>query len=92
MGRVLGEDLFDPPGVEGFAQNREWISGDTLLLRQTLMRKTARKIASSGTLESLGPEEIRRWLLPVDPAVTPRSVSTRRRLEAILTDPAYQLK
>ncbi|WP_456381721.1 DUF1800 domain-containing protein [Hydrogenimonas sp.] len=92
MGRVLGEDLFDPPGVEGFAQNREWITGDTLLLRQTLMRKTAGKIASSDTLESHGPEEIRRWLLPVDPAVTPKSVSTRRRLEAILTDPAYQLK
>ncbi|WP_300367646.1 DUF1800 domain-containing protein [Hydrogenimonas sp.] len=92
LGRFLGEDLFDPSGVKGFPENREWITSDTLLLRETMMRKAARKAVPSHALASLEPETMRRWLLPVDPAIPIETASVRRTLEAIVTDPAYQLK
>ena len=36
-GRVLGQDIFDPPNVKGWAGGTGWIDTNTLLLRQTVL-------------------------------------------------------
>jgi uncharacterized protein (DUF1800 family) len=36
-GRVLGQDIFDPPNVKGWAGGTSWIDTNTLLLRQTVL-------------------------------------------------------
>jgi uncharacterized protein (DUF1800 family) len=39
MVRRLGQDLFDPPDVKGWPGGRQWITGATLLDRQTLIAR-----------------------------------------------------
>lgn len=36
-GRVLGQDIFDPPNVKGWAGGTSWIDTNTLLMRQTVL-------------------------------------------------------
>lgn len=36
-GRVLGQDIFDPPNVKGWAGGTSWIDTNTLLVRQTVL-------------------------------------------------------
>ncbi len=36
-GRVLGQDIFDPPNVKGWVGGTVWIDTNTLLLRQTVL-------------------------------------------------------
>lgn len=100
--RALGQDLFDPPNVKGWAGGTSWIAANTLLRRVRLMLRAS-------TLQSTIPGQIDEWLgglwadEPLDlriqrvllavPAVqsSPSTDSPRRFVAQLLTDPSYQL-
>lgn len=48
MVRRLGQDLFDPPNVKGWPGGTQWITGATLLDRQTLMARVTGGAAGGG--------------------------------------------
>lgn len=92
-GRLLGQDIFDPPNVKGWAGGTAWIDSASLLNRQMILSRIARlsqeQAVRRRAAQTAPPEQ---WLLAVPPtAALPESDPTRR-LSALLHDPAYQLK
>ena len=59
-GRRLGQDLLEPPNVKGWPGGEEWISSQTLLTRQQLMRRALtlsplpKRLAMGGLSGALG--------------------------------------
>lgn len=94
LGKILGEDLFDPPGVKGFFEGREWITTASLLARTNLMKKAAKRLAhKEQSSEQFGNvHTIRALLLPVASVKSPKHSAAVKTIELCLMDPAYQLK
>jgi uncharacterized protein (DUF1800 family) len=42
--RVLGQDLFDPPSVEGWHEGADWITTDSLVQRRALLERMIRGV------------------------------------------------
>jgi uncharacterized protein (DUF1800 family) len=51
--RRLGQDLFNPPNVKGWSGGEDWISADTLLVRQQVVARLLRGVAPSGRYENM---------------------------------------
>ncbi len=90
-GRLLGQDLFDPPNVKGWPGGTAWITSSTLLARQQFLQRTLRgpELAALGDdyLGQLAP------LLCTIPAVEAAPADpAAARVRALMLDPAYQLK
>lgn len=107
-GRLLGQDLLEPPSVKGWPEGTAWITASTLVARQQLMK---RAVQADKVRKSLRRERIGDWLgrpglghteavraaieaTLVAPPVHP--VPPRAQGEALasalLLDPTYQLK
>ena len=97
ISQLLGQDLFDPPTVKGWAGGTSWIDTQTLLVRTSLLNKLTRHSSASAKVQSYLPkatgEEVVKWLLPLEPVLPlPTTPGKRRMVRALMLDPVYQLK
>jgi len=95
--QLLGQDLFDPPNVKGWAGGKHWIDTQTLLVRTSLLNRLTRHTPASANLVQRLPktdgEQVVNWLLPRKPALAlPSTPGKLRLVKALVLDPAYQLK
>ncbi len=93
-GRLLGQDLFNPPNVKGWPGGTAWIDSATLLNRQMVVEKICRAPGAQQamlTIQRTAPAA--ELLLPVPPTkVLPDTLNAAQQISALLRDPAYQLK
>jgi len=98
--RRLGQDLFDPPNVKGWAGGESWINTTTLLIRRGFLNRLTRGNAMKDlkldlfTSVSKGQsieERTVEILLPVKVFITP-APQFQQTLRTILQHPLYQLK
>jgi uncharacterized protein (DUF1800 family) len=97
ISQLLGQDLFDPPTVKGWAGGNAWIDTQTLLVRTSLLNKLTRHSGASAKVQSYLPKtngaEIVKWLLPLEPVLPlPTTPGKRRMVRALMLDPIFQLK
>jgi len=97
ISQLLGQDLFDPPTVKGWAGGNEWIDTQTLLVRTSLLNKLTRHSRASAKVQSYLPKttgsEVIQWLLPLAPVLPlPTTPGKRRMVRALILDPVFQLK
>ncbi len=97
IAQLLGQDLFDPPTVKGWAGGSAWIDTQTLLVRTSLLNKLTRHSSASAKMQSYLPKtngaEIVKWLLPLAPVLPlPKTPGKRRMVRALMLDPVFQLK
>jgi len=60
-GRQLGQDLFNPPNVKGWAGGNAWITSHTLIIRQGILRQIASELR--GKIKGPDPQKyIKKWL------------------------------
>ena len=91
--RLLGQELFDPPNVKGWAGGEHWISTQTLLVRNAYLAYLTRgDLNGNAGLPPATPEELIEWLLPVQPLQPlPAAPGNKRLVRALLLDPAFQV-
>lgn len=95
--QLLGQDLFDPPNVKGWAGGKQWIDTQTLLVRNSMLNRLARHTKLSASVEQRLPktdgEKVVDWLLPRQPVLPlPTTPGKLRLVKALMLDPTYQLK
>ena len=89
QGRRMRQDLFNPPNVRGWQGGVAWISTESLLMRREAL---ARLLAGVPADRSF-PAEIGRVLLATRPVTAPAAeLGGRQLVEALVLDPAYQVK
>jgi uncharacterized protein (DUF1800 family) len=100
--RALGQDVFDPPNVKGWAGGEAWIASNTLLRRVMVLSRASRAPSRASSdpetwlaeLYHDDPLDVRmQRVLLARPAVakSPPVDSPRQFLGQLLTDPSYQL-
>ena len=96
--RLLGQELFDPPNVKGWAGGEHWISTQTLLVRTSYLTKLSRgslnEQDNSGGLRlpTATEADLIAWMLPVQPLQPlPTTPGAKRLVRALLLDPAFQV-
>ncbi|PID46513.1 MAG: hypothetical protein CSB47_03580 [Proteobacteria bacterium] len=97
INQLLGQDLFDPPNVKGWAGGKQWIDTQTLLVRNSLLTRLTRHTKQSPHIEKRLPktegEAVVDWLLPRQPVLPLPVIPGKLRLvRALVLDPTYQLK
>ncbi|WP_020560543.1 DUF1800 domain-containing protein [Thiofilum flexile] len=95
--RLLGQELFDPPNVKGWAGDQHWVNSQTLLVRTSYLTKLSRgnlnrRVFTGLDLPQTSNERLQEWMLAV-PAVNPlpRIPGDRRLVRGLLLDPAFQV-
>ncbi|MEZ5536688.1 MAG: DUF1800 domain-containing protein [Thiolinea sp.] len=96
----LGQCVFEPPTVKGWAGGQEWISTQSLMRRiglltnltrgnlNTVRRKTGVELKLPNVPES----DLQNWLLSVQPVkAAPASEGKQRFVRFLVLDPAYQV-
>jgi uncharacterized protein (DUF1800 family) len=96
----LGQDLFDPPNVKGWANGNQWINTNTLLIRKAFLNRLTR----GNAMQHLGydlltpvrdkqsrEERAAETLLPANVFITPEPEFSQT-IRMILQNPLYQLK
>jgi uncharacterized protein (DUF1800 family) len=53
-GRLLGQDLFDPPNVKGWTGGEAWISSYTLMLREQSLQRIIQATQVGGAARDMG--------------------------------------
>ncbi|KJV10252.1 hypothetical protein VZ95_06220 [Elstera litoralis] len=100
--RRLGQDLFEPPTVRGWPGGTAWINTDTLLQRREVIDRLVRgQSLSADGLRAVAPQApLSVTLLALPPRQNPPAApvaplpanSIAPDLDALLRDPAYQVK
>ena len=96
---LMGQPLFNQSTVKGWVTGKEWLSTQSLLLRDSLLRNLNRgnmRSAKSGMdqfLPKIPREEMVAWLLPIPPLSTlpEERLGNKRLVRALMLDPAYQV-
>jgi uncharacterized protein (DUF1800 family) len=95
--RLLGQELFDPPNVKGWAGGDYWINTQTLLVRRSYLSKLSRgnmdeRVNTGLKLPNASDIQLIEWMLPVAPLQPlPTTPGPRRLVRALLLDPAFQV-
>lgn len=95
--RLLGQELFDPPNVKGWAGGQHWINSQTLLVRTSYLTKLSRgnlnrRVYTGLNLPQVGDELTQQWMLalpPINPL--PDIPGDRRLVRGLLLDPVFQV-
>ncbi|GGO79524.1 hypothetical protein GCM10011348_14010 [Marinobacterium nitratireducens] len=93
--RRMGQDLFDPPNVKGWAVD-EWIGPSRMLIRVVAGERLVRGFSDEASAPQLAYLCAERDM--ADFGAVPSVVATepdsdcQQRIEALVTDPAWQLK
>lgn len=95
--RLLGQEVFDPPNVKGWAGGEHWINTQTLPVRNAFLAHLSRNSLDGHTkartkFPNVSEQQIVEWLLPVAPLQPlPQGVDKPRLVRALLLDPAFQV-
>lgn len=97
MLKNLGQSLFDPPNVKGWAGGTSWVNTETMLIRNAFLRELARQDNDQPLYNRALPKAeliaLNHWLLPIEPILDmPANQSVSERVRTLILDPAYQLK
>jgi uncharacterized protein (DUF1800 family) len=87
-GKRMRQDLFNPPNVRGWPGGTWWISTETLLVR----REALARLVSGVPADRVFAPDAPRLLLAVAPVVADPAAGGRAGVEALVLDPAYQVK
>ena len=83
-GRGLGQDIFDPPNVKGWAGGEQWITSDSLMNRKHMLERV---IVASDNVADMGGSFLESWVDNLDEDLrTARGV--RSILLALTTEPS----
>lgn len=95
---LMGQPLFGQPTVKGWATGKEWLSTQSLLLRDSLLRNMTRgimrnvKSSMDAKLPQISDQEMVQWLLAIPPMNPPPSQPGKKRLvRSLVLDPVYQV-
>jgi uncharacterized protein (DUF1800 family) len=94
---ILGQDLFNPPNVKGWEGGTNWITTNTLVVREQIMQKflhDAGGMRTKNLPESWNAPTEKLWrevLLALPPSNTTDD-RPEQQLEAWLLDPVFQVK
>jgi len=94
LARQLGQNIFDPPNVKGWPGGIAWITTNSLLQRQSILRRLCQRpeVVFSVNRTRMGASEAAPLLLAVDPVLPiPEGSGRLATLEHLLLDPAFQL-
>ncbi|MCB1154811.1 DUF1800 family protein, partial [bacterium] len=95
LGFALGQDIFEPPNVKGWPGGEAWITADTLLRRQQMLRLAFRGIDGIKRIKPLVGNTralAAKVLLPLEPSSeTLKIEDDEDYLLALLLEPSYQL-
>jgi len=101
LSRRLGQDLLDPPNVKGWVGGHAWITSQTLLARQQVLRRILRRhrqamLPGADDTSTLSlpsdPKALSALLLARDPVThPPRSGGPDAQVAWLLLDPTYHL-
>lgn len=97
---IMGQGVFAHPSVKGWSGGTNWISTQSLLRRNSLMknltsgnlneRKNRGGIANK--LPNISIEQMQDWLLPIPPLqALPSKPGKQRLARSLVLDPAYQV-
>lgn len=95
--RLLGQDLFDPPNVKGWAGGYNWINTQTMLVRTSLLTKLTRgslnaRVNRGHRFPNADDVKLKEWVLAAEPIrPLPTTRGKVRLIRALVLDPAYQL-
>jgi uncharacterized protein (DUF1800 family) len=89
QGRRMRQDLFNPPNVRGWPGGTAWISTEALLMRREALARLLNGIPAGKPFDAA----IGRVLLATEPVIAPvAELQGRQLVEALVLDPAYQVK
>ena len=95
---LMGQPLFDQPTVKGWATGEGWLSTQSLLLRDSMLKSMARgnmRSSKSGIdkhLPDIQKEEMAQWLLAIPPmSGFPKKGGNQRLVRHLILDPTYQV-
>lgn len=95
---LMGQPLFDQPTVKGWATGEGWLSTQSLLLRDSMLKSMARgnmrspKSSIDKHLPDIPKEEMAQWLLAIPPMNGfPTTDGNQRLVRHLILDPAYQV-
>ena len=96
---LMGQPLFDQSTVKGWVTGEAWLSTQSLLLRDGLMRNLNRgsmRSEKSGMDQylpkNISKEQMAKWLLPIPPShAFPEKEGNKRLVHALTLDPAYHI-
>lgn len=97
---IMGQGVFAHPSVKGWEGGKSWISTQSLLRRHSMMSNLARgnlnehryKSGIAAKMPDVSPQQLRYWLLAIEPLQTPPKNPGKQRLtRAFVLDPAYQV-
>lgn len=92
----MGQDLFDPPNVKGWSGGTDWVDASRLLVRTGFGERITRALADEAMMSELayicGADGVS--MLSALPLIDPawEGASCQQQLDALVTDPVWQLK
>jgi hypothetical protein len=93
----LGQDLFNPPNVKGWEGGTNWITTNTLVVREQIMQKFLHDAGGMRTKNlpeswNAPTEKLWREVLLALPPSNSTDDRPEQQLEAWLLDPVFQVK
>ncbi len=95
---LMGQPLFDQPTVKGWATGEDWLSTQSLLLRDSMLKSVTRgnmRTPKSGLdkhLPNISKEKMAQWLLAIPPMHGfPKTEGSQRLVRHLILDPTYQV-
>jgi uncharacterized protein (DUF1800 family) len=92
----MGQDLFDPPNVKGWPGGNDWVDASRLLVRTGFGERITRALGDEAMMSELAYICSTKGIpmlsaIPlIDPA--PNGALCQQQLDALVTDPVWQLK
>lgn len=97
---IMGQGVFAHPSVKGWEGGKNWVSTQSLLRRHSMLTNITsgnlnehrNKGGIAAKMPDVSPQDLRQWLLAVEPLQAPPTQPGKQRLaRAFLLDPAYQV-
>jgi uncharacterized protein (DUF1800 family) len=92
----MGQDLFDPPNVKGWPGGNDWVDASRLLVRINFGERITRALGDEAMMSQLaylcGAPGVSMLSAVAPLAPTPAGAPCQQQLDALVTDPVWQLK
>lgn len=95
FGKSLGQELFNPPNVKGWAGNKAWIDSSSFVLRQNFIKKVLNRKLKPKKLKELAInnyEEFQAYFYPIKSKEEYVFKNNKKYFSLLLTKSIYQLR
>ena len=95
FGKSLGQELFNPPNVKGWAGNKAWIDSSSFVLRQNFIKKVLNRKLKPKKLKELGInnyEVFQAYFYPIESKEEYVFKNNKKHFSLLLTKSIYQLR